>query len=193
MNSSFPNRWSFSYLKFTKYVTNIIAEPKYKYGEQEQVTIRNHNRSTALELLTKGKVKISYGQQKIIVKLFIKLKASMPRHGIWLYQFLIIAYLFTLSSYDYSTLSRTTLSHHLIKDKLMDLNEQTLSREHALYLACNEERTFSLLMSTKITNSGFTETFVKSLLIFWKKYFIRLETKLYNCWGLIVLPLLQIC
>ena len=30
MNSSFPNRWSFSYLKFTKYATNIIAEPKYK-------------------------------------------------------------------------------------------------------------------------------------------------------------------
>ena len=42
-------RWSFSYLKFTKYVTNIIAEPKYKYGQQEQVTVRNHNRSTALE------------------------------------------------------------------------------------------------------------------------------------------------
>ena len=41
MNSSFPNRWSFSYLKFTKYVTNIIAEPKYKYGQQEQVTVRN--------------------------------------------------------------------------------------------------------------------------------------------------------
>ena len=38
MNSSFPNRWSFSYLKFTKYVTNITAEPKYKYGQQEQVT-----------------------------------------------------------------------------------------------------------------------------------------------------------
>ena len=43
MNSFFPNRWSISYLKFTKYVTNIIAEPKYKYGQQEQVTIRNHN------------------------------------------------------------------------------------------------------------------------------------------------------
>ena len=39
MNSSFPNRWSFSYLKFTKYVSNIIAEPKYKYGQQEQVTV----------------------------------------------------------------------------------------------------------------------------------------------------------
>ena len=49
MNSSFPNRWSFSYLKFTKYVTNIIAKPKYKYGQQEQVTVRSHNRSTALE------------------------------------------------------------------------------------------------------------------------------------------------
>ena len=49
MNSSFPNRWSFSYLKFTKYVINIIAEPKYKYGKQEQVTVRNHKRSTALE------------------------------------------------------------------------------------------------------------------------------------------------
>ena len=49
MISSFPNRWSFSYLKFTKYVANIIAEPKYKYGQQEQVPVRNHNRSTALE------------------------------------------------------------------------------------------------------------------------------------------------
>ena len=36
MNSSFPNWWSFSYLKFKKYVTNIIAEPKYKHRQQEQ-------------------------------------------------------------------------------------------------------------------------------------------------------------
>ena len=27
---------SFSYLKFTKYVTNIIDEPKYKHRQQEQ-------------------------------------------------------------------------------------------------------------------------------------------------------------
>ena len=26
-----------------------MAEPKYKYGQQEQVIVRNHNRSTALE------------------------------------------------------------------------------------------------------------------------------------------------
>ena len=45
----FPKKVVISYLKFTKYVTNIKAEPKYKYGQQEQVTVRNHNRSTALE------------------------------------------------------------------------------------------------------------------------------------------------
>ena len=27
----------------------MIAESKYKYGQQEQVTVRNRNRSTALE------------------------------------------------------------------------------------------------------------------------------------------------
>ena len=27
----------------------IIGEPKYKYGQQGQVTVRNHNRTTALE------------------------------------------------------------------------------------------------------------------------------------------------
>ena len=31
----FP-KWSFSYLKFTKYVTNIIDEPKFKHRQQEQ-------------------------------------------------------------------------------------------------------------------------------------------------------------
>ena len=30
-------------------LTHIIGEPKYKYVQQEQATVRNHNRSTALE------------------------------------------------------------------------------------------------------------------------------------------------
>ena len=34
----------------------------------------------------------------------------------------------------------TMLPHHLVEDKLIDLTERTVSREHALYLACNEER-----------------------------------------------------
>ena len=37
-------------IQLPKYVTHIIGEPTYKYGQQEQVIVRNHNRSTALEL-----------------------------------------------------------------------------------------------------------------------------------------------
>ena len=47
----------------------------------------------------------------------------------------------TLSTYDFSTLY-TTLAHHHIKDKLIDLTEHTFSREKALCLACNGQRDF---------------------------------------------------
>ena len=47
----------------------------------------------------------------------------------------------TLSTYDFSTLY-TTLSHHLIKDKLIDLIEHTFSLEKAIYLACNDQHAF---------------------------------------------------
>ena len=43
-----------------------------------------------------------------------------------------------LSTYDFSTLY-TTLPHHLIKDKLIDLINRTFIRENTQYLACNEE------------------------------------------------------
>ena len=36
-------------IQLPKYVTHIMCEPKFKYGQQEQVTVRNHNRKTALE------------------------------------------------------------------------------------------------------------------------------------------------
>ena len=29
-------------IQLPKYVTHIIGEPKYKYGQQEQITVRNH-------------------------------------------------------------------------------------------------------------------------------------------------------
>ena len=45
----FPRQGVIQLPKLLKYVTNIIAEPKYKYGQQEQVTVRNYDRSTALE------------------------------------------------------------------------------------------------------------------------------------------------
>ena len=43
-----------------------------------------------------------------------------------------------LSTYDFSTLY-TTLPHHLITDKLIDLIDRTFIRENTLYLAGNEE------------------------------------------------------
>ena len=46
----------------------------------------------------------------------------------------------SLSRYDSSTIY-TTLAHNLIKGKLME----TFNRESSLYLACNENRAFSLL------------------------------------------------
>ena len=46
-----------------------------------------------------------------------------------------------MSTYDFSTLY-TTLSHHLIKDKLIDLINQTFIRENTQYLACNGECAF---------------------------------------------------
>ena len=36
----------------------------------------------------------------------------------------------------------TTLQHDLIKNQLVDLNENMIRREEVLYLACNEERSF---------------------------------------------------
>ena len=33
-------------IQLPKYVTHTKGEPKYKYGQQEQATVRNHNRST---------------------------------------------------------------------------------------------------------------------------------------------------
>ena len=46
-----------------------------------------------------------------------------------------------LSTYDFSTLY-TTLPHHLIKNKLIDLINRTFSRENTQYLVCNEECVF---------------------------------------------------
>ena len=47
----------------------------------------------------------------------------------------------SLSTYDFSTLY-TSLLHYLIKEKLMELTEQTFNREGSLYLACNEKNAF---------------------------------------------------
>ena len=47
----------------------------------------------------------------------------------------------SLSTYDFSTFF-TTLSHNLIKDKLIDLIERTFNRDGSPYTECNERNAF---------------------------------------------------
>ena len=47
----------------------------------------------------------------------------------------------SLSTYDFSSLY-TTLTHNVIKDKLIDLIEKTFRREGSPLLACNDSNAF---------------------------------------------------
>ena len=54
----------------------------------------------------------------------------------------------TISTYDFSSLY-TMLPHNLIRNYVFDLIDYTLRREEVLYLACDEERAFSLPKNIK--------------------------------------------
>ena len=84
----------------------------------------------------------------------------------------------TLSTYAFSTLY-TTLPHHLIKDKLIDLIEHTFSREKALYLACNYQRAVFTSDVYKNYNLWSCQK-VEALVYLLDNIFIRFGTKLYR-------------
>ena len=103
-----------------------------------------------------------------------------------------------LFTYDFSTL-HTTLPHHLIKDKLIDLINRTFIRENTQCLACNEECAFFTSDIYNNHNLWSCQKVCDALDYLWIIFFIRFGTKLYrqiidilmgtNC----VLLLLQIC
>ena len=102
-----------------------------------------------------------------------------------------------LSIYDFSTLY-TTLPHHLIKDKLIDLVNRTLIRENTQYLACNEECAFFTSDVYNNNNLWSCQKVCDALIYLLDNFFIRFGTKLYRQTigipiELIVLLLLQIC
>ena len=74
-----------------------------------------------------------------------------------------------LSTYDFSTLF-TTLPHHFIKDKLIDLINRTFGRIPNIWLA-TKNVLFSLLMYTIITIYGRVKKSVMPLFIFWIIFF----------------------
>ena len=66
----------------------------------------------------------------------------------------------SLSTYDFSTLY-TTLSHNLIKEKLINLIEWTFKREGHLILPVTKDRLSSLLEKQNDINFGLVKTCVK--------------------------------
>ena len=83
-----------------------------------------------------------------------------------------------LSTYDFSTLY-TTLPHHLIKDKLIDLINRTFIRENTQYLACNKECAF---FTSDVYNHNLwsCQKVCDALVYLLDNIFIRFGTKLYR-------------
>ena len=84
-----------------------------------------------------------------------------------------------LSTYDLSTLY-TTLPHHLIKDKLIDLINQTFIRENTQYLACNEECAFFTSDIYNNHNLCSCQKVCDALVYLLDNVFIRFGTKIYR-------------
>ena len=84
-----------------------------------------------------------------------------------------------LSTYDFSTLY-TTLPHHLIKDKLIDLVHRTFIRENTQYLACNEECAFFTSDVYNNHNLWSCQKVCDALVYLLDNIFIRFGTKLYR-------------
>ena len=82
-----------------------------------------------------------------------------------------------LSTFDFSTLY-TTLPHHLIKDKLIDLINRTFIREIPNIWLATKNMLFSLLMYIHfviITIYGHVKKSVMPLFIFWIIFLLDLE------------------
>ena len=84
-----------------------------------------------------------------------------------------------LSTYDFSTLY-TTLPHHLIKDKLIDLINRTFIRENTQYLACNEECAFFTSDVYNDHDLWSCQKVCDALVYLLDNIFIRVGTKLYR-------------
>ena len=84
-----------------------------------------------------------------------------------MYQFLIIAYLFT---YDFSTLY-TTLPHNLIKEKLINLIEWTFKRERQAFFTSEDTKRYKLWSCQNVC---------EALIYLLDNIYIRFGIKLYR-------------
>ena len=112
----------------------------------------------------KGRVKICFGQLKILVRYLIN---SRGFHAT------------SLSTYDFSTLY-TTLPHKLMKEKLINLIEWTFKREGSPYIACNERQAFFTSGDTKRYKLWSSQNVCEALIYLLDNIYIRFGTKLYR-------------
>ena len=85
----------------------------------------------------------------------------------------------SLSTYDFSTLY-TTLSHNLIKEKLINLIEWTFKREGSPCIACNERQAFFTSEDTKRYKLWSCQNVCEALIYLLDNIYIRFGTKLYR-------------
>ena len=102
----------------------------------------------------------------------------------------------SLSTYDFSTLY-TTLPHNLIKDKLIDLIENTFQREGSPYLACSDRNAFFTSEKPKKYHAWSCQNVCDALTFLLDKFLFDLapssiDKLLGFLWAQIVLPWLQI-
>ena len=84
-----------------------------------------------------------------------------------------------MSTYDFSTLY-TTLPHHLIKEKLINLIEWTFKSEGSPYIACNERQAFFTSEDTKRYKLWSCQNVCEALIYLLDNIYIRFGTKLYR-------------
>ena len=150
-------------------------------------------------LLTKGTEITIFGQLKILMMFSINLNLKKSKLNLLWHSldFSLTFFFSKLSTYDFSTLY-TTLPHHLIKDKLIDLINRTFIRENNQYLACNERCAFFTSDVYNNHNLWSCQKVCDALVYLLDNILLDLELNfigklLVFRWELMVLFLLKIC
>ena len=86
----------------------------------------------------------------------------------------------SLSTYDFSTLYTVTLSHNLIKEKLIDLIEWTFQMNGSPYLVCNVRQAFFTSGDPKRYKFWSCQNVCEALIYLLDTIYIRFGTKLYR-------------
>ena len=84
-----------------------------------------------------------------------------------------------MSTYIFLTLY-TTLTHNLIKEKLIDLTERTFQREGSFYLACNDRNAFFTSEEHKRNTLWSCQKVCETLIFLLDNIYVRFGTKLYR-------------